>query len=444
MGIKKQLLNGDNAIGVWGTGYIGYSTMASFAYNGVRCIGVDVLPGKVEAINRGIVPVENLDKWLSFDVKPLVESGLIKATTDWKELIRPDVAVHMIAIPTEKDGAPYDAILEDVIRKIADGIKNIVRESPPLVIIESTLTPGRSDRIIIPIFRKAGLSVGKDILLGVAPRRDWFISADKNLKNLPRIIGGTTPETTEMMKDVLSIVCDTLLPAPDHKHAEMIKSIENAFRHADITLANQLSLAYPNIDMKTVLKLVGTKWNIGTYHPSFGTGGYCIPLSSQYVLLGAEKPDELTILKSAIETDSQQPIRVAESIISRGFRNIGILGLAYKGDLKVDILSPAVKIAKHLKEKGANVKVNDPYYSREEIQKITGCENFDFPDGLHEFDCVLIVADHSLYRFTQNNVILSNMKNCRLVLDNTGIWGKVPFKESGIEYRVAGDKRWLI
>jgi nucleotide sugar dehydrogenase len=440
--LREQLLHGEKWIGVWGTGYIGYSTMASFAYNGVRCLGTDVAQEKVDMINKGLVPVENLDKWLSFDVKPLAASGTLRATSDWRELIRPEVAVHMIAIPTEKDGAPYDAILEDVIRKITH-LKDISAEAPPLVIIESTLTPGRTDRTVIPILEEAGLEAGKDILLGVAPRRDWFISADKNLKNLPRIIGGTNKESTDRMREALSIVCDTLLPAPDHRHAEMIKSIENAFRHADITLANQLSLAYPHIDMETVLKLVGTKWNIGTYWPSFGTGGYCIPLSSQYVLLGAEKPEELTILRSAIETDKRQPSLVADSVLGKGFRRIGILGLAYKGDLKVDILSPAVAIAKRLREKGATVKINDPYYTGEEILRITGCESFQFPGGLEEFDCVLLVADHSIYRSAQKGALLSSMRNCRLVLDNTGIWKGVDFSRNGTQYHVAGDRGWL-
>ena len=98
------------------------------------------------------------------------------------------------------------------------------------------------------------------------------------------------------MIEVLSIVCEKLIPAPDHRHAEIVKSVENAFRHSEITLANQLSLAYPNLNMTEVLRLVGTKWNVGTFHPSFGSGGYCIPFSSN-TFEGAEKPEYLTILK---------------------------------------------------------------------------------------------------------------------------------------------------
>ena len=93
----------------------------------------------------------------------------------------------------------------------------------------------------------------------------------------------------------------------------MVKSIENAYRHMEITLANQLSLAYTNENMREVLKLVGTKWNIGTYHPGFGTGGYCIPLSSQYVLREVKDKSKLTLLRETIKTDTNINIRNASN-----------------------------------------------------------------------------------------------------------------------------------
>ncbi len=442
MGIREKLLSGEKRVAIWGTGFIGFTTMANFAHNGVRCVGCDVVKEKVGAINRGEIPIDNLEYWLGFETRDLVKSGLMKATTDWHDAMGPDIAVHFVAIPTEKGGEPYDDILIDVMKKLSK-LHGARKGDPPLIIVESTLTPGRSDKIILPILKEAGISVGKDIMFGVAPRRDWFVSPEKSLKRLPRVFGGTTRETTEMMRDVLSVVCDNLVPAPDHKHAEMVKSIENAYRHMDITLANQLSLAYPGVDMKEVLKLVGTKWNVETYSPSFGTGGYCIPLSSQYVLLGADRPQFLTILRDTIESDKGQPAVVAESLAGRGVKRVGIMGLAYKGDIKVSILSPTIMLARKLIELGIDVKVNDPYYSKEDIRKIAGTDSFSFPDGLAEFDAVLVVADHQHYRFTPHNTILDAMRNCRVVLDNTGIWRDIDFKSKGIEYHIAGDAEWI-
>ena len=308
--------------------------------------------------------------------------------------------------------------------------------------IESTLTPDAVDKIVMPLIKKNGLEVGKDILLGVAPRRDWFTASDKTLKTLPRVVGGTTPETTEVMRSVFSLICDTVLPAKDHKHAAIVKSIENAYRQLEITFANQLSLAYPDLDMTSILKLVGTKWNIGTYHPSFGTGGYCIPLAPQYVLEGARNPEALTLLNASLETDFSQPDRVVESLLKRGAKKVAVLGIAYTGDLKVHVLSPALSIVKKLKEKGVEVKVHDPYYSEKEIKDLLDVESLKFPQGLKGFDTILIVANHMKYRYVNESRITENLQHCKLILDNMGCWKDLKFSTE-IEYHEAGDAHWL-
>jgi len=246
------------------------------------------------------------------------------------------------------------------------------------------------------------------------------------------------------MKEVLSVICDTLVPASDHKHAEIVKSVENAYRHMDITFANQLSLAYPNMNVTEILRLAGTKWNIGTFHPSFGTGGYCIPLSSKYVLMGAEKPEFLSLLKETIEYDTKQPEKVIEKIKRKNLKSVGILGLSYKGDIKVTILSPTLKLVELLKKECIEVKVNDPLFSVEEITRISGTKSFRFPEDLHLFDALLIVADHKQYRSTPHKIIKQNLKNCKLILDNTEVWKDIDFDNSDIEYHIAGDKGWLV
>lgn len=416
--------------------------MANFAAEGAVCVGTDVSERVVSTINDGKTPVPNMEYWLGFDTKYLVDSGMMTATVDWKKVLAPEFSVHMVAIPTEKEDKPWDGALEDVITKIAT---HILRSGdPPLVIIESTLTPNKTDDLVIPIFEKNGIAVGKDVFLGVAPRRDWFISPEKNLKSLPRIVGGTTPETTKLMTDVLGIVCDTLIPAPDHRHAEIVKSVENAYRHMEITLANQLSLAYPSLDMTEVLRLVATKWNQGLFKPSFGSGGYCIPLSSKYVLEGAERPEYLTLLKDTVATDSELPALVADHVANAGFKNVAILGLSYKGDLKVHVLSPALRISKRLMERGVKVKINDPYYTQEEIKKLAGTETFAFPEGLSEFDCVVIVAGHRLYKAIPELKLFTHLKRCKLVLDNLEeTWRTFNWTSLGIEYHIAGDSKWL-
>jgi nucleotide sugar dehydrogenase len=438
--LREQLLSGEKKLGVWGLGYIGFSSINYFARAGVRCLGTDVDPVRIKDINEGRGTIPNIEYWLGFDSRPLAKTGMMKATLNWRKLIDKDIGVHLIAIPTEKDGAPYYDILEDVLSKLCN-YKNMGGD-PPLIVIESTITPRCIDEMVIPLVKKNGMKVGKDVLVGVAPRRDWFTSPDKNLENIPRVVGGTTPETTDLMAEVMGIICKNVLKAPDHKHAAVVKGIENTFRQMDITLANQLSLAYPDLDMVEILKLVGTKWNVETYHPSVGTGGYCIPLAPQYVVGGADHPEELTLLEASIESDRAQPERVVESILKRGAKKVGILGITYTADLDVTVLSPAIPITRRLKEAGVKVKANDPYYTDQEIKDLLGVKRFWFPDGLKEFDTLIILAGHNLYTRTPNDAILKNLDNCKLIIDNMGTWKDLPLPGS-IEYHEVGGKGWL-
>lgn len=439
--IAEELLSGEKRIAVWGTGYIGYSTMAAFASKGVACVGTDIKQEVVDQINAGRIPVPNLEYWLGFHPGMYVSAGLIRATTNWKELLSPEFIAHMICVPTESESEPSLVALEDVAQKIARGSKD---GKPRLVVIESTLTAGTTDDVVIPEFERQDVEVGTYLELGVAPRRDWFGTSDKNLYNIPRVVGGTTPQTTERMVNLLSLVCLKLLPARDHRHAELVKSIENAYRHVEITLANQLSLAYPHVNMTEVLELVGTKWNVGTYHPGFGCGGYCIPLSSKYVLKGADDKAALTILEETVRADANQPRIVAEAIAKAGCRNVGILGLSYKGDLKVHILSPTISMCKHFKSLGIGVKVNDPYYSAEEIRAIAGVDAFKFPEELDRFDALIIVSGHRLYRTVPRDTLIPKLARAKVVLDNIEeTWADFNLRSLGVEYFIAGEAEWL-
>lgn len=440
---RDQLLHGTKKMGIWGVGHIGYSSMCHFAESGVQVVGVDVDPTKVALVNAGENPIFAMDYWLGFTPKYLFEAGRARATTEWEELIGDDVLVHLVCIPTERDGKPYFDILEEVCRKLTK-LQDFSPQTPPLVIIESTLAPNTADQVIIPIFEAAGLEVGKDILLGCAPRRDWFSTPDKSLRTLPRIMGGTTPETSRVMEQVLGIVCENLVPAPDHLHAEVVKSIENAYRHMEIALANELALAYPGLDVRTVLELVGTKWNVGTFHPSIGVGGYCIPLASYYVLQGATRPEYLTLLQTTIETSEAQPERVADYLIGRSdVKSVGILGLSYTGNVKVAALSPTLTLVRRLTEAGIAVSVNDPHYTPEEIHQITGVGTFEFPDGMEHFDTVIVVAGHREYEAASHSEVIKALPNARLVLDNADLWSDVDLEKYGVEYRLAGGPNWL-
>jgi len=429
--MEKELLYEGKKLAIWGLGYIGVSTMANFAAKGVKCIGYDIKSEVVDRINEGKLPYDDtMFYWIGFDTKPLVEKGLMVATNNPNDLFSDDVIAHLICVPTELDGEPWDDALVYVTENITKFYTEKFSQTVGVtkyqigVIVESTISPDKVNDLI-NIFKVNGIDVmdeGSGIFLGGAPRRDWFVSSDKNLVNLPRVIGATNDVGTIRMNKLYSIICNTVLEASGMKEACLVKSVENAYRHLDITFANELALAYPNVNIREVLRLASTKWNIGLYHPSLGCAGYCIPLAPRYVLRGATYPLELKLIKAAIETDDRQPSILANKIISSDYKNVGILGLAYTKNLKVDILSPTKRIAKILKDFGLDVRINDPFYSEEEIYNKTECATFKYPDDLDTFDVVIIVDDHNQYRQVPKGIIVEKLKKVKRVWDNVGLF----------------------
>ncbi len=418
---------------IWGVGYIGLST-AGFFSKKKKCIGFDIDKKLIKNLNKGNVKDDDFKKWLGFSIKPRVKKNKLVFFNSVKELKRFRPLVHFICIPTEKNGIPNNEILEKVIKQI----KNNFNEA--LIIIESTLTPGTAEKMVkkhLINFLKR-----KKYFLSVAPRRDWFVDNSKNLADMDRVFGGWSKQCTYLTKKVLSIVCKRLHQASSYKISELVKSFENSYRHVDIAMANQLSLAFPHLDVREALKLVGTKWNIGTFYPGFGSGGYCIPVSSKYILTGSKKRNKLSILKEAVKIDNSINTLIAKSIIKRKIKNVGIFGLSYKENLKVFALSPIIPFVKYLKKNGVKCSLFDPYYSKREIKKIINISSFNFSD-VSKFDCIVYHVEHSKFLLNKSK-ILKNIK-CKFFLDNTSSFSnkKDFFKSKKIEYKSTGNSNWI-
>ena len=219
----------------------------------------------------------------------------------------------------------------------------------------------------------------------------------------------------------------------------MVKSVENAYRHMDITLANQLSLAFPKDNIREVLKLVGTKWNVETFHPGIGAGGYCIPLSSRYILSQVKHVNKLSLLRETIKTDDGMSKFIANSIKKRGLKKIGVLGLSYKGDLKVSVLSKVIPLVKSLIKKKLHVRLYDPYFTKKEIYNAVKVKTFNFPRDLTSFDCLVITVDHKQFKISKRT-LEKYIKNCKLIIDHDGAWKKYNFKNN---YHLTGDREWI-
>src|SRR5207249_11945186 len=181
---------------------------------------------------------------------------------------------------------------------------------------------------------------------------------------------------------VLGIICSKIVPVSDHRIAELVKSTENSFRALNIAFANTLSRAFPDIDTIELINAAATKWNYVAHYPGLGTGGYCIPLAPEYLLEGSGSKGEHTDFLSLINQVNRSQTRFVGELISKNLSgsSVGILGLSYKRNLKVHVLSPTITLAEVLKKAGKQVLIQDPFYSAKEIEDIAGVSTFRYPD----------------------------------------------------------------
>ena len=223
----------------------------------------------------------------------------------------------------------------------------------------------------------------------------------------------------------------------DAQHAAFTKVIENVMRYQGITFANSLSLAFPQFDMRHILRLASTKWNVPYYFPSLGVGGHCIPLAPQYVLEeGGRENAYLGEIRDALEFNDSY----FESLYDRrlrgmleGKRSVGILGLAYTANAKMHKLSPAFSVLDLLRAT-PRLRLHDPFYSGDEIYDLCSVPTMQFPDDIAECDALVLVTAHKQYVQTP---IEDYVSPGAAVVDNTGVWSNRRFAD-GVQYYEVG------
>lgn len=436
MSIINNLYGKNINIAIWGCGYIGLTTAISYASKGINCYAYDIDETKIVDLQNEKNPIPNLEYWCGMDLRKVFQSNRICFTSSLSELR--NCNIHFIAVPTENEMEPCIDPIMQVLFNIVDICKQ--NEEKNYVIIESTLTPGTLENSIVPFLHDQKIDIGHDIILAIAPRRDWFISQDKNLKNLPRVVATYDNQDIDNVETILSIICDNIVLSHDYKAAEMVKSVENTFRYVEISLVNQLLLAYPHTDIDEVLRLCSTKWNMGTYFCSLGIGGYCIPLAAKYLIQGSEYGNALSIVEQAEKFNHDYSNYIFEYFKLEEYCSIGILGLSYKENIKVSKGSPTIDLCQLLRKHNKNVKVNDPYYSPEEIKSLTGCDSLKLISDFSGLECLILMVAHEEYKLMDIGKLISN-QTIQIIIDQPGIWNKYDWSNTRIRYLKVGKKR---
>ena len=399
--LKQKILDRSVTLGVVGLGYVGLPLAVEKAKAGFFVIGFDVQKEKVDMVNQGHNYIGDV---VNHDLEEIVKSGHLRATMDFAAVASCDCVC--IAVPTPLDEHQQPDI--SYVRSSAESIMPYVHKDM-LIVLESTTYPGTTEELLKPIFERSGLQCGVDFYLAFSPERVDPGNAIYKTRNTPKVVGGMTPECT----DIAATLYEAVLEAPVHRVsspavAEMEKILENTYRNVNIGLINELAILCDRmgINIWEVIDAAKSKpYGFQAFYPGPGLGGHCIPLDPYYL---SWKAREFGFHTSMIESSMIINDRMPEYCCQRVMRLLNgekkalngsrvlVLGVAYKQDIDDYRESPALRVIECLKASGAEVTYYDPYIPqyRFEGKTHTGLPALTASE-LEQSDLVVITAAHT-------------------------------------------------
>ncbi|MBM3796839.1 MAG: nucleotide sugar dehydrogenase [Acidobacteria bacterium] len=402
--LKSKIESKQAVSGIVGLGYVGLPLAMEFARVGFRTVGFDVTVSKVEKLNRGESYIQDVP---TADVARHVAEGRFSATTDFAQLRDVDTINICVPTPLRKTKDPDMSYVVAATEQIAKHIRPGV-----LIILESTTYPGTTDELVLPMLEKSGLKCGEDFFLCFSPERVDPGNPNFHTYNIPKVVGGITPNCTELGRLFYAQSLETVVPVGSTSVAEMVKLLENTFRMINIGLVNELALmcGRMGINVWEVIDAAATKpFGFMPFYPGPGLGGHCIPIDPFYLSWKTRQAGiEARFIELAGYINGQMPHFVADKVQnalnehSKSVKgsHVHILGVAYKKNIDDVRESPALDIIHLLKQRGARITYSDPYVDdlRHEGQDLTASGVLE---GCRAADCVVIVTDHKDFDYGQ-------------------------------------------
>jgi UDP-N-acetyl-D-glucosamine dehydrogenase len=381
-------------VGVVGLGYVGLPLAVAFAEAGADVVGLDVNPRVVERLRAGRSSTEDVpDERL----RPLIGPRL-RPTTDHAELANRDAVVICVPTPLTGGREPDLSYVDSAARLLS-----AVLRRGQLVVLESTTYPGTTRERLLPILEESGLTAGRDFHLAYSPERIDPGRTDHTIANTPKVVGGLTDACRERAMELYGLICERLVPVSSPEAAELAKLLENIFRSVNIALVNELAMLADRmgIDIWEVIDAAATKpFGFMRFEPGPGMGGHCLPVDPFYLSYKAREYDFPTeFVELAGKINQAQP-HFCVQLIARALNDaersvkgsrVLLLGVSYKagvGDLRE---SPALKIARLLRDLGAEVAYHDPHVPS--VSEL-GLESVPLEQGLASCDVACVVTAH--------------------------------------------------
>jgi UDP-N-acetyl-D-glucosamine dehydrogenase len=401
--VLERIKNRQAKVGIIGLGYVGLPLAVEFARGGFDVTGFDVDQEKIKAINAGHSYIPDVPEE---DLSACVKAGRLKATSDMRELGSMDVIDIAVPTPLRKTKDPDLSYVVKAVEAVAATLK-----PGQLVVLESTTYPGTTDEVVQPMLEAKGLKADADFLLAFSPERVDPGNPNFTTRNIPKVVGGVGPASTEAASALYGAVVSSVVPVSSTRVAEMVKLLENTFRAVNIGLVNEIALMCHKMDIGVweVIDAAKSKpFGVMPFYPGPGLGGHCIPIDPFYLSWKARQSGfECRFIELAGQVNGSMPAyvvqRVADALNSvrkavNGSR-IHLFGVAYKKDVGDVRESPALDILELLSQRGATVTYTDPYVPDLQHGGRT-VENVPFDAAVtSSCDCAVIATDHKAFDY---------------------------------------------
>jgi UDP-N-acetyl-D-glucosamine dehydrogenase len=403
--LRERIAAGTAVVGIYGLGYVGLPLALRFSEVGIKVIGFDIDPAKINALNAGQSYIERLT---AQKIQQAREQGL-EATSDFSRSGEVDALI--ICVPT-----PLNAHREPDLSFVINTVESILPHFRPgqLLSLESTTWPGTTDEELAPRLEAKGFTPGQNCALVFSPEREDPGNPDYGTYDIPKVIGGMTPSCLELGQALYQHAIRTLVPVSSPRVAEMTKLLENIHRAVNIGLVNEMKIVADKmgINIHEVIRAAATKpFGFTPYSPGPGLGGHCIPIDPFYLTWKAKEYGLNTrFIELAGEINHNMPRWVVQKVADalndrckslKGSR-ILVLGLAYKKNIDDSRESPAVAIMQLLHDKGAHIDYSDPHVPR--FPKMREYY-FDLASvelsasNIQRYDCLILATDHDQFDY---------------------------------------------
>ncbi len=397
--LKARIASKRARIAVIGLGYVGLPLAVNFAKKGFRVLGLDTDTDRVRNIQKKISYILDVPRR---ELAAVVASGHLLAATTFEVLRTVDCIIICVPTPLKRKYTPDITYILSAVRTICKYIKK-----DTLVVLESTTYPGTTEELIKPELEKSGLKSGKGFFLAFSPERIDPGNKTHDVTNIPKVVGGLTPEGGELTKLLYEQIIKRVHMVSSSKAAEMTKLLENTFRIINIGWVNEVAMMCHKmgIDVWEVIDAAKTKpFGFMPFYPGLGVGGHCIPDDPLYLYWKAKHHGfSSKFIKLSADINSHMPYYAVDSLAGvlkkkkKDLKNsrILVMGVTYKKDVKDLRKSPSLKLIEILQDRKCRVDYHDPFIPYLRINTIDLKSVVLNKQNLSRYDCVVIATDHT-------------------------------------------------